>query len=44
MRHWDNIVTSLEECLRQCDMLSRMTNMVRGSVREQISRAWRGEA
>eukprot|EP00913_Durusdinium_trenchii_P000312 g285.t1 len=44
VRHWDNIVTSLEECLRQSDMLSRMCNKVRESAKQQISRAWRGAA
>lgn len=42
VRHWDNIVTALEECLRQCDMLSRMCNMVRENAQQQICKAWRG--
>ena len=42
VRHWDNIVTTLEESLRQCDMLSRMCNVVRESSKQQISKAWRG--
>eukprot|EP00435_Cladocopium_sp_Y103_P055364 s489_g18.t1 len=42
VRHWDNIVTALEECLRQCDMLSRMCNIVRENAKQQICKAWRG--
>jgi len=35
-RHWDNIITSTEDMLRQLEMVATVTQAVRGRVRAQV--------